>query len=379
MARPVWIEVNLNNLIHNLNEVKRVVKKGTLITAVIKADGYGHGARIIAKTLLENGANRFAVATFSEALELRKTYKETPILVLGYTLKEDYQEASEKDITLTVYSYEQAKYINDKQLDIKIHLKIDTGMRRLGFLIDDDYVEELIKTVKLPNLLIEGIYTHFAMADEKDKQFTKLQVLRYEKALEIIKNLGVDIPIKHVANSAAIIDHPEYNYDMVRAGIMLYGLYPSYEVNKSNVNLKQVMSLKAKVSSVRTIESGEGVSYGLIYKANKKEKIASLPLGYADGFTRLLTSKAKVYVNGEKRPIIGRVCMDQCIFSADEVDVKMGDIVELFGDNIAIDEVADQLGTINYEIICMMSKRIPRLYLLNGEEVEYNDYIVNDL
>jgi len=379
MARPVWIEVNLNNLIHNLNEVKRVVKKDTLIMVVIKADGYGHGARIIAKTLLENGANCFAVATFSEAIELRKTYKETPILVLGYTLFEDYKEASEKNIILTVYSYEQAKYINDKQLDIKIHLKIDTGMRRLGFLVDDDYTDELIKTVKLPNLNIEGVYTHFAMADEKDKQFTKLQVSKFEKALEIIKNLGVDIPIKHVANSAAIIDHPEYNYDMVRAGIMLYGLYPSYEVDKSNVKLKQVMSLKAKVSSVRDIDQGAGVSYGLIYKANKKEKIASLPLGYADGFTRLLTNKAKVYVNGEKRPIIGRICMDQCIFSVGELDVKMGDAVELFGENITIDEVADQLGTINYEIVCMMSKRIPRLYLLNAEEVEYNDYIVNDL
>ncbi len=372
MSRPVWLEINLDYLAHNMQEVKKLVKDEALITAVIKADGYGHGAGIIGKILLENGADRFAVATFTEALELRALYPDIPILVLGYTLEEDFIKAEEKHIILTVYTFEQAEYIVENQLDIKIHLKIDTGMGRLGFRPEDENIE---KTVVLKGLDIEGIYTHFAKADELDKTFTHMQVERFEAVLKRIRDLGVDIPIEHVSNSAGIIDFPEYRYDMVRAGIMLYGLYPSDDVNHKNVELKQVMSLKARAALVKEIEIGEGISYGLIYKADKKKKVVTLPLGYADGWTRLLSGKAMVFYNGVRKPILGRICMDQCVMDGDGIDIKKGDIVELFGENISIDEVANNIGTINYEITCMMGKRIPRVYIKNGKKIEYIDYI----
>ncbi|MCK5763794.1 MAG: alanine racemase [Clostridiales bacterium] len=372
MSRPVWVEINLDYLAHNMQEVKKLVKDEALITAVIKADGYGHGAGIIGKILLENGADRFAVATFNEALELRAIYPDIPILVLGYTLEEDFIKAEEKHIILTVYTFEQAEYIVKNQLDIKIHLKIDTGMGRLGFRFEDENIE---KTVVLKGLDIEGIYTHFAKADELDKTFTHMQVERFEAVLKRIRDLGVDIPIEHVSNSAGIIDFPEYRYDMVRAGIMLYGLYPSDDVDHKNVELKQVMSLKARAALVKEIKIGEGISYGLIYKADKKKKVVTLPLGYADGWTRLLSGKAMVFYNGVRKPILGRICMDQCVMDGDGIDIKKGDIVELFGENISIDEVANNIGTINYEITCMMGKRIPRVYTKNGKKIEYIDYI----
>ena len=372
MSRPVWVEINLDYLAHNMQEVKKLVKDEALITAVIKADGYGHGAGIIGKILLENGADRFAVATFNEALELRAIYPDIPILVLGYTLEEDFIKAEEKHIILTVYTFEQAEYIVKNQLDIKIHLKIDTGMGRLGFRFEDENIE---KTVVLKGLDIEGIYTHFAKADELDKTFTHMQVERFEAVLKRIRDLGVDIPIEHVSNSAGIIDFPEYRYDMVRAGIMLYGLYPSDDVDHKNVELKQVMSLKARAALVKEIKIGEGISYGLIYKADKKKKVVTLPLGYADGWTRLLSGKAMVFYNGVRKPILGRICMYQCVMDGDGIDIKKGDIVELFGENISIDEVANNIGTINYEITCMMGKRIPRVYTKNGKKIEYIDYI----
>ncbi|MEA3422304.1 MAG: alanine racemase [Bacillota bacterium] len=372
MSRPVWLEINLDYLAHNMKEVKKLVEEEALITAVIKADGYGHGAGIIGKVLLENGADRFAVATFAEALELRELYPNVPILVLGYTLEEDFIKAEEKHIILTVYTFEQAEYIVENQLDIKVHIKVDTGMGRLGFRFEDENIE---KTVSLKGLDIEGIYTHFAKADELDKTFTHMQVERFEKVLKRVRDLGVDIPIKHVSNSAGIIDFPEYRYDMVRAGIMMYGLYPSDEVDHENIELKQVMSLKARAALVKEIEAGDGISYGLVYKADKKKKVVTLPLGYADGWTRLLSGKAMAFYKGVRKPILGRICMDQCVMDGEGIDIKKGDVIELFGENISIDEVANNIGTINYEIVCMMSKRVPRVYIRNGMKIEYVDYI----
>lgn len=376
MARPVWVEIDLDRLAHNMREVKRLVADEALITAVIKADGYGHGARIIGKTLLENGADRFAVATFSEALELRGVYNKIPIMVLGYTRDEDFEIALKKNIILTLFNIEQAENIAKNFSKLKVHLKINTGMNRLGFRTDSI---ELKKALNLKRLSIEGIYTHFAKADEIDKSFSHMQVQDFEKALKIAEELGREIPIKHVSNSAGIIDLPEYRYDMVRAGIMLYGLYPSNEVIVSNVDLKQVMKLKVRVSMVNTLSKGEGVSYGQIYSVNQLQKIASLPIGYADGFTRMLTNKAQVSFNGEKRSIVGRICMDQCMMDADGLSIERDDIVELFGDEITIDEVAHSLGTINYEIVCMISRRVPRVYIENGKMIDYMDYLTENL
>lgn len=383
--RPVWAEINLDNLAHNIREVKRVVRPDTIITAVIKADGYGHGAVQIGKTLLENGADRFAVATLSEAIQLRKVYQDTPILILGYTPNESAEEVIKFNIIQTVYTYEQAQYFSKKAQKMKktitLHIKIDTGMSRIGMQVKEETIETIGKIIKLPNVFVEGIFTHFAVADEKDKCFTNKQAEKFDYICKGLENIGVDIPIKHISNSAGIIDLPNMNYDMVRPGIMLYGLYPSDDVNKDKVDLRQVMTLKSRISHVKEVEEGRGVSYGLIYKTKQRTKIATIPIGYADGYTRLLTKKAEVLVKGKRVPVVGRICMDQCMIDVGNLDVKVGDEVILFGNDgensITIDEIAKKLGTINYEIVCMISKRIPRIYIKNNRISSITDYVLN--
>ena len=384
LLRPVWAEINLDNLAHNMREVRRITNKKAQITAVIKADGYGHGAVEIGETLLENGANRFAVATLSEAIQLRKSFPNTSIMVLGYTPQNLAKEVVENNIIQTIYTFEQAKEFSRvaKSLtkDILIHIKIDTGMKRLGMQANDKTIDTILQINKLENLKIEGIFTHFAVADESDKTFTREQVKKFDYIITRLKEKEINIPLKHVSNSAAIIDLPEYNFDMVRAGIMLYGLYPSKNVNHEIVKLKEVISLKAKISQVKDIEAGEGIGYGLKYKINKKLRIATLPIGYADGYTRMLTNKAKVLLKEKKVPIIGNICMDQCIIDVTNLDVKMDDEVVLYGGNnpngISIDDIADLLNTINYELICMLNKRVPRIYIKNNKVIDLKDYVL---
>jgi alanine racemase len=384
--RPVWAEVNLDNLAHNIKEVKRVISKGTLVTAVVKADGYGHGSVAAARVFLENGADRLAVATLSEAIELRQAGIKVPILILGYTPETQMGEVVRNDITQTVYTYEHAlsisHYAKEYKKVGKIHIKIDTGMSRLGFRPDDSALEEISRIFKLSNIEIEGIFTHFAVADEKDKSFTREQHNKFQWIINKLKDRNLVIPIKHVSNSAAVIDLPEYNLDMVRPGIMLYGLYPSDNINKEKVELKPAMTLKARISHIKIVEKGTGVSYGHVYVTKRKAKIGTLPLGYADGFTRMLTNKAEVLVNGIRVPVIGRICMDQCMIDLTEVEnVKVGDEVIIFGDGSSnsphIDEVAQKLGTINYEVVCMVSRRVPRVYIKEGEIVDIKDYILD--
>lgn len=384
LTRPVWAEINLDHLAHNIREVRRVTDKKALVTAVIKADGYGHGAVQIGKTLLENGADRFAVATLSEALSLRKAFKETEIMVLGYTPNSLIDEAIEKDIIQTVFSIDQAKFFSDRAMAmgkvLKVHVKVDTGMRRIGMPVSEETINQIVDMSQMPFLVLEGLFTHFAVADELDKTFTKEQVNRFLWVVEGLENKGVSIPIKHVSNSAAIIDCPEYNFDMVRAGIMLYGLYPSPDVNHDNVALKEVMSLKAEIAQVKTVAAGEGISYGHKYVTAAPTQIATIPIGYADGFTRSLTFKAKGIVKGEIKPVVGRICMDQCMMEVDGLDVKVGDTVTLFGEasgiRISIDDYASMLGTINYEIVCMIGKRVPRKYTIGDETTQILDFIL---
>ncbi len=382
--RPVWAEIDLDKLAHNMREIRRLTDKKALITAVIKADGYGHGAKYIAKTLKENGADRFAVAILDEALELRKFGIKEEILIMGYTQPEKAKDLVENELEQAVYSYELAKAISHKAVELnkmaRIHIKVDTGMGRIGLRIDDEAVDLIKKISQLPNIIIEGLFTHFAIADEVDKSYTYKQ---FEKLNWIFKRLdeeGVKINIKHCANSATIIDLPDMHLDMVRAGIILYGLAPSFDVFLDRIDLKQVMSLKARISHVKEIEEDESVSYGRKFIAKKKSKIASLPLGYADGYTRMLSSKAEALVNGVRVPVVGRICMDQCMIDVTEIEnVNVGDEVVLFGKQkdsfISIDEIADKLGTINYEVVCMISKRVPRVYTKNGDIVYTANYI----
>lgn len=385
LSRPVWAEINLDNLTHNIREVRRLTKEGVMVTAVIKADGYGHGAVEIAKVLLENGADRLAVATLSEAIQLRKHYSTSEILILGYTPSDSFEDVISNRITQTIYTLDQALELNDiaikKECMQKIHIKLDTGMSRLGMKICDETIEEIVKINKLSNLDVEGIFTHFAVADEVDKEFTYGQVKKFNYIIEELEARNVSIPVKHVSNSASIIDLPDLNYNMVRAGIMLYGLYPSHDVDKSRVELIEVMSLKARLSHVKEIEEGTGVSYGLKYKTERTEIIGTLPLGYADGFTRLYSFAASGIINGEKRPIVGRICMDQCMINLTGIDAKIGDEVTLFGKkegiSISIDEVASYIDTINYEVVCMINKRVPRVYTSQGHIVKIRDYVLD--
>lgn len=384
ITRPVWAEINLDNLAHNIREVRRVTRKDALVTAVIKADGYGHGAVEIGQTLLDNGADRFAVATMTEAIQLRRVFKSTPILVLGFTPDAFAAEVIENNLIQTVYSEEQAsvfsKAAEKQSRTVKLHIKLDTGMRRIGMEPTRETAEAIVRMAGLPNVELEGIFTHFAVADEVDKSFTMRQVEKFNFVCGLIEEMGVDIPIRHVSNSAAIIDMPDLNYNMVRAGIMLYGLYPSPDVDHGAVALKEVMSLKAQVSHVKTIDAGEGVSYGLKYKADGQKKIASIPLGYADGFTRMYSFKAHALAGGVKVPVVGRICMDQCMIDVTGLDIQREDVVTLFGMDgeniISIDAVADAIGTINYEIVCMISKRVPRAYMKAGQLVHVRDAIL---
>jgi len=385
--RSAWVEINLDNLANNIREVKRLTKPGAIVTAVIKADGYGHGAVKIAQTLLDNGADRFAVAVLDEGIELRKAGYKVPILVLGYTDPARAEEVIKYDIEQTVYSLELAEALSKEALKentkVKIHIKLDTGMGRIGLQPNHQTIEKIKEINGLPGIILEGIFTHYAVADEADKSYTLQQFEKFQWVLLQLEAQGIKPRIRHTANSATIIDLPTLHLDMVRAGIMLYGLAPSSEVMLEDVNLKQVMSFKVRISHVKEIEKGDSVSYGRKFIADGKRKIASLPVGYADGFTRLLSNKAEALVNGKRVPLVGSICMDQCMIDVTGVgEVKVGDEVVIFGpqgdEMIHIDELAQTLGTINYEIVCMIMRRIPRVYTKGGKIVDYVNYLYDD-
>ena len=384
IPRPVWAEINLDHLAHNLREVRRLAKKDAMVMAVVKADAYGHGAVESSRALLEAGADRLAVAVLNEALQLRKAFPETEIMVLGFTPAHLYDEVVKNGIIQTIYSLAHAVPLSEAALrqgrEVRVHIKLDTGMHRIGMPANEATVQEILKIAKLPGLVIEGIFTHFAVADEVDKAYTLSQVEKYNGVVRGLEAEGLTIPIHHVSNSAAIIDLPELGFNMVRAGIMLYGLYPSQEVLKDRVVLKPVMSLKACLSHVKTLEAGSGISYGLKYVTQGEEEIATIPLGYADGYTRMLSGKGEVLFKGELRPLTGRICMDQCMFNVSGLDAKPGDIAVLFGEDglgnaLPVENLADKLGTINYEIVCMVDKRVPRVYVRSGAITAVKDYV----
>ncbi len=382
--RTTWAEVDLDALENNIKEVKRV-SNGKSIIGVIKADGYGHGAVDIYKTLLEGGANRFAVAVITEAIELRKAGVEVPIIILGYTAHEFYEEVIDFNIEQTIYSYDDAKTLSNEAIKrntkVKIHIAVDTGMSRIGFLTSHEEAMEVEKISKLPGVEIVGMFTHFAVSDEKDKEYTFLQIERFNNFDEYLKELGVEINFKHVSNSAAIIELPEINYQGLRAGIMLYGYYPSKDVDRTTVRLKPVMSLKAKIVHLKNLEAGRSISYGRTFTTERESKIATLAIGYADGLPRLLTGKGRVIVNGSYAQIVGRVCMDQCMIDVTDIhDVKVGDEVIFIGEdksgnNITADDIGDAIGTISYEVLCNISKRVPRIYIKNGKTVNIRNYV----
>lgn len=385
-VRPTYVQVNLDNLIHNFDEIRRNIKEGTMIMPVIKANGYGHGSVELGKLYKEIGAERLAVSLLNEGVELRRAGINGPLMILNYTPSYQMDTVVANDLIQSIYRYEDAfnlsKVAGEMGKIVKIHIKIDSGMGRVGFLPNDDSVSDIIRISKLSNLEIEGIFTHFAKADETDKSFTRLQFDRFMKIVANLEKEGLSIPIKHVSNSAAIIDHPEYNLDLVRPGIMLYGYYPSFEVDMNRIHLKPAMTLKAIISNVKDVEKDTGISYGHIYHTERKSKIATVPIGYADGYSRLLSKKAEAFIKGKLVPVVGRICMDQLMLDVTDVeDVKPGDEIVFFGEGVrgypSVDEVSEKLGTINYELVCMMGRRLPRVYLRNGKIVKQLDYLLD--
>ena len=383
--RPVWLEIDLNNLEYNFKAIRKMVHKDTIIMPVVKANGYGHGSVEVARLYKKNGADRIAVSILTEALELRKAGIDLPIQILSFTPKEQLGIVVDYDIIQVIYTFEDASELSKVSLEknkvSKIHIKIDTGMGRIGFSPNSFSIEEIVKISKLPNIEIEGIFTHFAKADEANKEYTKLQYNRFDSVVKKLADRNINIKIQHVSNSAAIIDLPQYNLDMVRPGIILYGYYPSQEVDKTKIQLKPAMTLKARVSNVKMVEEDTGISYGHIFSTLKPSIIATVPIGYADGYSRMLSGKSFVFIKGKRVPIVGRICMDQMMIDVTEIeDVQIGDEVILFGadkkEYPQVEELASILGTINYELICMMGRRIPRVYLKDKQILSFRDYLI---
>jgi len=379
-----WAEINLDHLIHNISEIRKIVGEDTKIAAVVKANGYGHGALQVTETLLENGADFIAVSSINEAVEIRKRFKRAYTLVLGYTIGEKIENAIRNGVIMTIFSYDQAlecsKVAESIGIGVSIHIKIDTGMNRLGFLPNQKSVDEIIKISKLPNIKVNGIFSHFACADDEDKSFSHNQYKKYDTMVKEIEKQGLNIPMRHIANSAATLDLPEYHLDMVRPGICLYGLYPSKTSGKNVVSLKPVMSLKTRISNIKVIEEAGGVSYGQNHLVKKGDKIATIPIGYADGYTRLLSNKGQVLIKGNRYNIIGNICMDQCMVDiTGSTDILVGDEVTIFGEDsgksIPVEEIAEQMGTINYEVVCMVGRRVPRVYKKDGKIIKKVNYL----
>lgn len=371
--RPrVVAEVNLGAIEHNYKQIRQHIPNHTEIMAIVKADGYGHGAKEVANFLQEQGVNRFAVAIVAEGEELRSSGITSPILVLGYTPRADIKTLIENDLTQTVFSYEMAKTISDEAgrlgKTVNIHLKVDTGMGRIGFLSSPKSIEEILMITKLPHINLEGIFTHFSTADEEDTSYTKEQWSIFEGFLKELSEVGLELPIIHAANSAAIMCHEYTHLNLVRPGIILYGYYPSPYLGGKVLDLEPAMTLKTQVVHVKELPEGQYVGYGRKFYTHQKTKIATIPVGYADGYSRNLGNKGRVLIRGQYAPIIGNICMDQFMVDVTHIKgVSVEDEVVLFGKQqdavIPVEEIAQSLGTINYEIVCMIGKRVPRIYI----------------
>jgi len=380
----VWAEVDLQAIAHNVRELRRVTLPAARLMAIVKANAYGHGAIEVARQSLKSGAEALGVARLNEGIRLRNAGLDSPVLIFGYTPPALAKMLVEFDLTQTIFSYTAAEALSGAAVSfakkIKVHLKVDTGMGRLGMLADcfrsfntgmkvaKSAAREVEKIAQLPCLKLEGLFTHFATADWADKSYAKKQFEIFSDFINQPGLLNLEIPVKHTANSAAIIDMPETHLDMVRAGISVYGLYPSDEMDKKIIDLKPAMALKTRVIHLKKVPAGFKVSYGISYEAEKPTTLATVPVGYADGFNRLLSSCGYMIVCGRKAPVVGRVCMDLTVLDVGHIpDVRLEDEAVIFGKQgdsaITVDEIATTLKTINYEVVSTITDRVPRLYL----------------
>ncbi len=369
LLRPTYAKVNLSAIKRNMINIKKTLPEKTMFCAVAKADGYGHGSVMISKAAIEAGADWIAVAIPEEAEALRDEGITAPILVLGPSNRSQWRKGAALDLSMVVTSYDCLKNALDAAKEygrtMKLHLKVDTGMNRVGVKSIEEACELLDIIAESELLSLEGLMTHFATADEADKTYTQQQNERFQSFITLVKEKGFS-PIIHAANSGGTLDSPELAYDMVRVGIAMYGCYPSDEV-KRDVKLEPAMSLHTQVSHIKTIGAGEKLSYGATYTTSRETRIATLPIGYADGFNRLLSSRGEVLVGGRRAKVVGRVCMDQILVDVTDIEgVKLHDNVVCFGSqrgaSLPVEEYAALCGTVNYEILCALSPRVPRLY-----------------
>lgn len=388
--RRTWAQINLDALNYNIQQIRSIVKPTAKLCAVVKADCYGHGYAYTAAEMSEAGADWFAVSNLSEALQLRRVGIRKPVLILGYTPPEKAAQLVYNDISQAVFSPEYAEALSAQavlsRVKVNAHIKIDTGMSRIGFLyhdsVDDYPVLDVIERVcRLPGLSPEGIFTHFSSADMADGElFTRLQYDLFLSAVERLRQRGVEFALRHCANSAAILQYPEMALDMVRAGVILYGHYPSAAVER-RIKLLPVMELKSVISMVKTVPGDTPVSYGRTLHTKGEVRIATVPIGYADGYPRLLSNKSDMLVCGRRARVLGSVCMDQTMLDVTGIpEAAEGLQITVFGSDhgafLSVEELAEQSGLINYEILCALSRRVPRVYIKNDEICETTDYML---
>ncbi len=380
----VYAAVDLDAVLHNMEQMHHVINENTQIMAVIKTDGYGHGAVPIGKELEElSYVWGYAVATVEEGIILRRNGLKKPILALGATFPEQYEIMAQQDIRPNVFSLKMAQQMSKAMeklgLDLKIHVKVDTGLSRLGFQVTEEAADEIAQIKSLPHMILEGVFTHYAKSDDKDKTMAYVQLHAMEHMKELLEERNAQPQMYHSSNSAGIIDLPEANMDAVRAGISIYGLWPSDEVHKERIDLRPAMSLKSCIVFLKELEACRTISYGATYTVEQDSKIATIPVGYGDGYPRSLSNKGYVLIRGQKAPICGRICMDQFMVDVTHIPgVQEGDVVTLIGregdEVITMEELGDLSGRFNYEFACDLGKRIPRVYYKAGKIVACRDY-----
>jgi len=379
-----WAEINLDAIAHNVQNIRKLVGEKTKILCVVKANAYGHGFFETAKTMIENGADALAVATFEEGRQLRLSGFKTPILVLGSINTVLASDMIKYDISATITDEMLARAMSKAAIlqnkSAKFHIKIDTGMSRLGFPCNDNGISSIKNICSLPNVETEGIFTHLSCADEKDRTMTDEQFKKFMYVVKALEEENIKFTYRHICNSAAIIQYPEYHLDMVRPGIIIYGLYPDSKLNCGKLDLIPAMTVKARIARIEEIEDNTPVSYGASFKTCGKTKIATVPIGYADGYLRCLSGTAFMSVCGVKVPVVGRICMDQCMIDVSSVNnINVGDKVTVFGSggdsDISLEKLAENAGTVPHEILSLTGNRTPRVFIKDGKVIDVLTYL----
>mgnify|MGYP000945586496 FL=1 len=367
--RPTWAEIDLAAIKRNLAEIKQAAGHARIM-AMVKANAYGHGMLEVSRICYQEKVDFFGVASLDEALTLKQEIFDIPILVLGYIPLSDAITVVAEDIRPCIFTMESAQVMSRAAVQLNrpahLHIKLDTGMGRIGFLPDDNSLNLLQEIAALPGVKIEGIFTHLAEADIEDSSFTREQINTFKRFIKKMEERGINIPLKHCSNSAALINFPEAHFDMVRAGILLYGLFPSPQTKLGKIDVIPAMTLKSRVSYVKTLPVGHSISYNRTFYCQRDTRVATVPIGYADGYSRLLSNRTQALIKGKLVPLVGNVCMDMCMFDVSGVgEVKEGDEVILFGrpeDGVTANDLAQAIGTINYEVVSALGSRVPRIY-----------------